>query len=107
MASRDAHRRDCKECLLTGRPVPKYEGKAERRKRKARQSKPKWQRAHRVALAREATRYPLANAARRALRRAVRKSEVVRARPAKFGTADRPSTLNRATGHMRASISLT
>ncbi len=76
--ARDGKRRHCKQCLLTERHKPKFEGKAERKKRKARESKAAWQQIHRGALARSAQRFPHKQAAVRAVGKAVKEGALVR-----------------------------
>lgn len=79
MGAKDGLRRNCRECLLTGRFSPNFEGKAARKRRKARESQERWQQVHRKALKKAAARYPEKQAAMRAVREAVKAGKLVRA----------------------------
>jgi hypothetical protein len=77
--ARDGHRLHCRDCLLTGRYQPYIEGPEERARRRARESQPKWQQSHRIALARQAERYPAKQQATRALQAAVKSGRIKKA----------------------------
>ena len=74
--SRDGYRQDCRECLRTGRRQPTCETEDQRAQRKRRQSRQKWQRSHREALARHQARFPKATAATRAVQAAIRSGRI-------------------------------
>lgn len=77
--AKDGRRNSCRACLLSGRYQPYIEPPSVRALRKARESKPKWQRSHRKALQRHAERNPVQAAAQRALKAAVRAGRIDRA----------------------------
>lgn len=72
LGSRDGLRRTCRECLETGRYRSFIENPDQRAKRKARESKPKWQALHKLALARHAGRYPVNQLATKAVQAALK-----------------------------------
>lgn len=78
--SRDGRRRDCLECMLTGRYKPFIEPPDQRARRKARESKPHWQAIHRAALKRHAERYPVVSQASRAVTVAVKTGKLTKAK---------------------------
>lgn len=78
--ARDGRRRTCRECLLAGRYQPYIETPHVRARRAKRESKPKWQRSHRKALARHAERFPIVVQAAKAVRAAVRAGLLVKAK---------------------------
>ena len=77
--TRDGRRRHCRDCLLSGRYRPYVEPPEARARRKVRESKPKWRRSHRKALARHAERNPAAAKAMRASQAAVQAGRVRKA----------------------------
>lgn len=74
--SGDGKRLDCRECLLTGRRNPVIESPEQRAKRKVRQSRRKWRRSHRKAIAKWSERYPLASTATKIVQQAIRQGKL-------------------------------
>lgn len=70
--SRDGRRATCSGCLLSGRYEPRVETPAQRARRKARQSQPRWQASHADALRRLAAQEPIKAQAMKAARKALR-----------------------------------